>query len=136
MASKPPPGPLMIQPDLRVTDAAELEAVIDAALAKGCAVVPLVAPARPPCSCPAPGSLPAGALLSVADLTEVFHVPPRDFDRMRKRLERFRTEDCKGWVQVANPQVHEPRIFYRIGSVWPIMLALLQEIQEEQTREP
>jgi hypothetical protein len=62
---------------------------------------------------------------------ELFCVRTCFLERTRKRLERFRVEDDAGWVEMAR-RGKEPRIMFQLCHVRPIMLALLEEMRNEQ----
>lgn len=65
--------------------------------------------------------------LSPARLAESFGTPA---DALRKRLDRWRLMNDKGWKEVSNPGPREPRYLYRVGSIRPI----IQELKASSER--
>ena len=62
--------------------------------------------------------------LTADELCEAFGLGVRYFERLRKRLEKYRGTHLEGWKR-------NPRLVYRVGAVRPILEALLERIGRE-----
>jgi hypothetical protein len=71
---------------------------------------------------PHPANLPVGytgqEFLACSDLANVAEV---NEVALAKRLERFRAESDRGYLQVVNRGRRRPQYLYRVGEVWPIV---------------
>lgn len=66
-------------------------------------------------------AMPPTAILSAADLAEVFNLPA---EALRKQLDRYRA-GSDDWLEVQDQRKNEPRILYRLGTVAELLRDML-----------